>query len=122
MSYYELIFDGKVKVTLEDIGEGYEGDYNPNDPTDVPLLRMDVMAHKSVENDYAEDGGDDWKQMSDSSYCTFLPVNDAESAHAALKVIMDNVKEKVLAGQSIKKICERLSWLSPTSMEPLPID
>jgi hypothetical protein len=32
----------QVKIELEWIGEGLDGDYNPGNPNDVPLLRFSV--------------------------------------------------------------------------------
>jgi hypothetical protein len=31
-----------IRVSFEDIGEGWNGDYDPEDPTDEPLLRFTV--------------------------------------------------------------------------------
>jgi len=42
-----------VRVELEWIGEGYEGDYDPEDPEDVPLLRFTVYRRE----------GDWWEQV-----------------------------------------------------------
>ena len=47
----------QVKVELEWIGEGLDGDYNPGDPNDVPLLRFCV--YKKIN--------DQWEAI-DTSY------------------------------------------------------
>lgn len=109
--------EDKVEVSLEYIGEGYNGDYNPQDTSDKPLLRLDVCVHKSIKNDSAEDGGNAWKYMLDSSYCTCLPAEDKITARKALRHIMKKVKKPCLNGQSIKRICAELSWLSPSDFQ-----
>jgi hypothetical protein len=42
-------------VIISHIGEGYEGDYNEEDPADKPLLRYDIY-HKSNEDEVIPDG------------------------------------------------------------------
>ena len=99
---YELIRD-TVRVELEDIGEGYNGDYDPDDPNDTPLLRFTVSKH--------EDG--EWYQIDDASYCTQLPVSiTEEQANSVLNFIMNEVYDAVIGGNSIKRRCELLSWIS----------
>ena len=116
--YFELVEDN-VKVVFEYIGEGYEGNYNQADPEDTKLLRFDVFAHESLNNPYAEHPtkDDGFGYMLDSSYCTHLPLNLPEDdINKALRVIMDEVKGEVIAGHSIKRICEHLSWLCPEDL------
>lgn len=98
----ELI-KGNVKVELVDIGEGICGDYNSNDPNDISLLRFYVS--KKTE-DY-------WEDIEDSSYCTRLPssIND-EEAIKALSILMDNFYDPVMNSESVKKLGERMSWIS----------
>ena len=60
----ELIRDN-IKVELVELGEGLSGDYNPDDPNDIELLRFYVAIHK----------GDDWEDIDDASYCTQMPVS-----------------------------------------------
>ena len=105
------LIEGDVKVTLSWIGEGLEGDYDFLVLDDIPLLRMDVFARKNLKNPYAEDTGGMWCYMLDSSYCTQLIAFDKVTAKKALKYIMEEVKDEVIAGHSIKKLCERLSWI-----------
>ena len=51
---YELINDG-VRIQLhDDCGEGWDGDYNPDDSDDEPLLRFDVDRWDSSTNEYVE--------------------------------------------------------------------
>ncbi len=53
---------GKWALTWEDIGEGFNGDYDPDDPKDLPLLRA-TLDHLDAND-----------SLSDASYCTLAPV------------------------------------------------
>lgn len=57
------IDNDKIRVDWYDAGEGLSGDYNPEDPDDIHLLRFDV--YKKV--------GEDWEEVEDASYCTRMP-------------------------------------------------
>ena len=93
---------GNLKVEWVELGEGLSGDYNPDDPDDIELLRFYVAVLK--------DG--DWEDLDDASYCTNMPVSATpEQRRKGLKKIMDVVYERASSRQSIKKMCERLSWI-----------
>lgn len=95
--------DGNIKVAWVALGEGRDGDYNPDDPDDVELLRFDTY--------YMKDG--EWEAFDDGSYCTATPVNTPTAALAAgLVEIAFEVKAAYEAGHSVKKTCEQLSWVS----------
>ena len=94
-----------VTVELEDIGEGISGDYDPNDKDDIPLLRFTVWK--------------DHVQVDDASYCTQVPTTiSVTEATKVLSTIMNEVFEPVIRGYSIKKMCERLSWIDSTAWVP----
>jgi hypothetical protein len=100
----ELVINN-VKVMLsDDTGEGIFGEYDPDDPNDKPLMRFDVYKFSS---EYLE-----WEAIDDASYCTNI---DADShwhdVMSFLTTLMDEVYEPVRDGYSIKKVCEKLSWL-----------
>lgn len=101
--YYELI-KNNVRVSLSDeCNEGWNGDYNPDDPNDEMLLRFDVSVRVCQ---------DEWVYL--ESYCTQLPNTiSTEQAVNALRHIMFHVYDGVVANNSIKRTCERLSWISP---------
>ena len=105
------IIKGKIKVEWSDLGEGLSGDYDPNDPNDIPLLRFDV----SRMEDFPKDGRNmDWEAIDDASYCTNFPVTASDDLKMkALAYLMGEIYEPAEAGNSIKKLCERLSWISP---------
>lgn len=93
---------GNVRVELESIGEGLGGDYDPDDPGDVELLRFTVLRR--------EDG--EWEQIDDASYCTLLPESlDREKQGKAVDLIMEEVYYAASKGYRIAGTCEQLSWI-----------
>jgi hypothetical protein len=104
---YELINDG-VRIQLhDDCGEGWNGDYCPDDSDDEPLLRFDVYRWDSSTNEYVE--------VNNASYCTRLPASiSSDIANAALQSLMNEFGDAVRGGSSIKKCAERMSWIAPS--------
>jgi hypothetical protein len=100
-----------VKVDWEYIGEGLSGDYNDEDENDMPLFRFYIY--------YSENGGLDWGEgVEDASYCTSIPVDTPkETMEKLAQKIIDKVKLPLIAGKSVKKICEKLSWLDESDIE-----
>ena len=98
------IFNDLVRVSWNDLGEGYSGDYDQTDPNDRPLLRFDI--------DRKTESG--WEMVDDASYCTLVDVNTPIGALVRmLHIILAEVDEPLRNGYSIKKICEKLSWIQP---------
>ena len=96
------VSDGEVTVELEWIGEGYDGDFDPEWPEDEPLMRFTVLQRVDGVNE----------QIRDASYCTAIRADaprDELLAHA--NTILHEVANLVRDGQSIKKLCEGLSWI-----------
>ena len=94
---------GNYKAEWVDLGEGRDGDYDPDDPNDVALLRFDT---------YRRDG-DNWEAIDDGSYCTAIPVGTPDPV--LLKGLTLIVNElNAAAGRSPKRILEALSWMNPT--------
>ena len=91
-----------VRVDIEYIGEGYSGDYNPDDPEDEPLLRFSVY----------QSGANHWDQVNDGSYCTCLSakIDELDKAMVA-KIIMDEVYGPISTGTRPKRAMEWLSHL-----------
>ena len=103
----QLIQDG-IRVEWVELGEGLQGDYNPEDPKDVELLRFDIS--KKVNRK--------WEFLDDASYCTQVPVTATPKQRMdLLRLIMSRIYESVISGDSIKKICENLSWLDLESLK-----
>lgn len=97
-----------VLVEWTDLGEGWDGDYNPNDPDDVALLRFDISVIEKGEV----------IPIDDASYCTQVPVNTKKKIlKAGLEMIMDEIFDAVIEGNSIKKACERMSWIGVEDIE-----
>jgi len=102
---YEKICNN-VRVSLHDeTNEGYDGDYDPQDPNDKLLMRFDV--------DRLVDGS--WEPVDDASYCTHIPADiEPAQAHKIVDFIFNEVYEAVSQHISVKKRCEMLSWIQPT--------
>jgi len=106
MSDENVLIREKVKVELVDLGEGYHGDFNPDDPEDEPLFRFDIYCF--------DDDTNGWELVSDGSYCTTTPVSTpADLKKKIIEYIMDKVEGPLNKGKSIKGICQWLSHLSP---------
>ena len=103
----EIIIDNWLKIEWDHIGEGYNGDYNPNDPEDCPLYRFYVST--IVTSEFEEY----WEQVDSASYCTQV-TDDVSSFElmGGLFIIAVAIFKPLQEGESIKKICEKLSWLS----------
>lgn len=98
-----------IRVDWYDAGEGFCGDYNPEDPEDVHLLRFDVYRKE----------GDDWLEVEDASYCTRMPyASDQEllvySLYIIFKRYYDVLKDDPY--RSVKKLGEELSWICPEDL------
>ena len=104
---------GEYRVIFEDIGEGYNGEYDSEDP---PLLRF--LVERFVP-DKKETLGGLWEQIDDASYCTNLNADNVttEQAKKAAKLIMDLVMSTIKAGESVKKLCDKLSWIESSDIE-----
>ena len=93
---------GGVRVTVEFIGEGLSGDWNPDDPNDQPLLRFSV-----------EDGlSGEWEAVRRGSYCTQIPATTPRRLIIETAgYIWSKVAPFIWRREGIKQICEELSWL-----------
>lgn len=99
-----------VKVEFCNLNEGLDGDYNDADPEDINLLRFDISVKR--------DGNAGWSEVPDASYCTQMPAHSTFTMlEKALDMIMDEIFDAVIHGNSIKKACERMSWISPDMVE-----
>lgn len=100
---YELIDNGVVVELHDETGEGWFGDYDQEDSEDEPLLRFDISLLDESGDRIPVDNG---------SYCTALSARSNPAVvDKALKLIMNEVRDAVLEGSSIKKTCEKLSWM-----------
>ena len=98
----ELVHAG-VKVEWVNLDEGKFGEYDPEDPTDINLLRFDIS--KLVDGE--------WVPVPDGSFCTRMAAHAPNHIlEAALVVIWGRVYEDVMAHGKCKDGCEEMSWLS----------
>ena len=101
-----LVQGDEYAVTLEYIGEGKEGDYDPKDPDDEPLYRFDVQR--------MVDGR--WEHVEDTSYCTQIRADiSPERAEAAARYLLARVEAH--GGPRLKRLCEQLSWTSMNDVD-----
>lgn len=110
------IFDDVLRVDFVNIGEGICGDYDPEDPEDINLLRFDVYVFNP---DGDEEYLTDWVEVEDASYCTQIAADTDASVLSKLigrlfREYRDAIDsyEDYLSGPSVKKLGERLSWIS----------
>ena len=105
----------RIRVDIVNIGEGVCGDYDPENPDDENLLRFDVYCKDP------KDPADDWREVSDASYCTNLSADVSEEMlEAAVTTLFneyDNVADQILSGSSVKRLGEQLSWISASDFE-----
>lgn len=95
---------GDLIAEWEYIGEGLCGDYNPDDPDDVKLLRFTVKQFHITS-----DWGGQWRELDDGSYCTQMPLDTDEwILKRALELILDAADQP-----SPKRALEELSWMKP---------
>ena len=99
----DTVEGGGFLVQWVDIGEGNSGDYNPDDPDDVALLRFDIMRRD-------EDG--EWGQVQDGSYCTQMPV---DTPAPLLRKALEHILAQIMKAGSVKRRAEELSWIGPAS-------
>lgn len=94
---------GNLEAIWEWIGEGWDGDYDKDDPDDTPLLRFSVMK--------------DGEQLDDASYCTRMPIDSPEwMLRRALEILLDVAESET----SPKRRFEELSWFEPADFETVP--
>lgn len=98
-----ILEEDNLKVTMEWIGEGNSGDYDLDDPDDIPLIRFSCDRM---------DIPDEWTGIEDASYCTLLPYDSPRNTiRKAAGCIMDELRDAIEGGGSPKKPLEHLSWL-----------
>ena len=101
-----------IRVEWYNDGEGWCGDYNPEDPEDQNLLRFDV----SIKRDGK------WQEVEDASYCTRMPADTyPDILKAALRMLLKEYTEALRSNPecSVKKLGEAMSWISPDWFVPM---
>ena len=92
----------KIRVEIVYIREGMSGEFDSSDPADTPLLRFNIL--RRIKKD--------WESIDGASYCTQVSMHISRvKARALAEVIMDEVYDPASRGESIKKLCEKMSWM-----------
>lgn len=94
---------GPIKVELTYIGEGYGGDYDPTDPDDAPLYRVDVTRYRKQN---AEDDGY-------GTNCTLIAAVGATPAEyrTVVRRLAQYANRKFVSGNSLSSIAAGISWM-----------
>lgn len=105
-----------IRAVWVNLKEGYGGDYNPDDPDDENLLRLDLYQKVNGE----------WEPVEGASCCTRMPVNAGEALlRRSLRYALDNYRAALSSksGFSVRHVGAALSWISPDYdfSQPLPI-
>jgi hypothetical protein len=113
---YGISDDGMVLVEWTDLGEGIEGDYDPTDPDDEPLLRYD--AYIRMEGGDKDEGLEfsfyrdliAWGTCDNSSFCTNVHANTPDAVLHSLAKDMANELSLVIH-EGWKSRAQQLSWV-----------
>lgn len=112
----EWLVNGPVRVCFTDIGEGVSGDYNPDDPEDTPLLRVDCNVRVGLGYCGEDTDEPEWLYPQDGSICTAIPTTtDDERLCELLGMIAKDLRKVVESDRSVKHAMDRYSWLTATS-------
>lgn len=85
-------------ISFINLGEGYNGDYDEEDPNDVPLLRVDLLIKQ----------GTDWDIL--VSFCTALP---ADTPYKRLEELASGWLEQMpgaIENRSLRELAAKWSW------------
>lgn len=99
-----------VRVSFWDCGEGWQGDFNPDDPEDSHLLRLDVLV--AADSGYEGEETDDplWLSPPGGSICTAVQIEtDRDTLFAILHKAADLLADEVQGGRSIKSTMDDIS-------------
>lgn len=103
-----VLVRGEWRLDWDEIGEGWSGDYDPDDPEDEELLRFTFFR--------LEDG--EWAEVDDASYCTRVPVDtDLAERQRLLEVLLEELVAAAEHGGA-KRRAEELSWVGPGDLYP----
>lgn len=95
----EYVIYGKVKVSIGWVGEGQCGDFNEDDPDDVPYLRITADDLEYIDNS---------RSRQDNSYCTLLP---AWTPIDVLKSVCHAIANSLVDQSHWKRRLEEWSWI-----------
>ena len=110
------ISDDTLMVEWVNIGEGICGDYNPDDPEDINLLRFDVSYEDKSRSTAVETV---WEEVENASYCTNTPADTpVEDLLRLLYAVFKEYRSRIddYPEVSLKKLGEGLSHISPADI------
>jgi len=100
---------GQVMAEWVNIGEGWSGEWDPDDPEDQNLLRFDLHVRAQGAT---QDPDEWWEDVDDASYCTRMPADaDDDLLHQALAYIAREFEWAYPTHH--KRRLEELSWIGP---------
>lgn len=111
---------GNLRVVIEWIGEGWQGDYDEEDPDDQRLARFSLQEERyGVDEDYGTDDGPTyWEDADDCSYCTQIAwdtmENNPEFRAFSEKFLLRQFEHD--PPEYWKKIAERISWVDDETL------
>ena len=118
----KVTINDELTVEWEHIGEGLQGDFDPDDPHDEPLLRFDVTITEEAAERYevfGEPGMEGWFVPDSTSYCTQVSADlPGEKQLLLLAEIAAIFYNAMVGSGSLKKTGERLSWTSELGVTP----
>lgn len=107
--------DSPLMLTWSWDDEGYQGDYDPDDMSDAPLLRFTVYRWQQYELHAGE-----YEPLDDASYCTENPIDTDRIELVKMGVeILREVHRTLTSDPEVweqrpwKKAMERCSWITP---------
>lgn len=89
-------YRGDIRVDIEWLGEGRDGDFDPADPNDVPLVRFTIYDYDREEDDQVYD-----------TYCTQVP---ATMPLAMLESFACALARRLEGEESWKRLVQEWSW------------
>ena len=103
----ELIENG-LRVDIDYIGEGWSGDYDPEDPEDEPLVRFSCFKQEKGE----------WVELDDASYCTRVSKFEKQSVFEKLaSAVMRELDRAASGGSNPKRAMEQMSWVTAEELK-----
>ena len=98
------LIQSNVMVEWNWVGKGITGEYQENDPDDVPLLSFTICSCPNVDTSSRH-----WEPISNASYGTQIHIDTPRTILEKLaQKIMDKVYNEIQAGNSIKETCQEL--------------
>jgi hypothetical protein len=100
---------GQWRLEWVDLGEGLQGDYDPDDPEDVALLRADL--YERIDGI--------WTEVPDGSYCTVTPVGtDADVLRKISDDLFLSLGSKPSSCGHAKKLMQAWTWRTDPAKLP----